>query len=70
MNYIKQLQKNLRRSQDANRAANDGLNDLLRYVNSAKFYDNSSLSGYVSVNDVILRVNEIKSSVDNAFLGE
>jgi hypothetical protein len=66
MNYIHTLEQENASLRAQLQGIKDGLAGLLKYVNSAKFRGNPEdfLHGYVSTQDINLRVNEIKNNIE------
>lgn len=62
MNFIKSLQNDSKIKDNTIIAATEGLNSLLSYLSSPKFYDDTT----VQVGDVICRIKEIKSAMLDA----
>jgi hypothetical protein len=60
MNYISKLQEQVRCHQAERAAILEGLNDLTRYLNGAKFSCGSELDSYVNVKDVLQRIADAK----------
>ena len=61
MNYILQLQKQIENQNQAILAFKNGIQDLRNYLNSPKFNCGDRLDGYVNIQDVFLRLDEIKN---------
>ena len=64
MNYIQSLLAMNNEKANKIKKLEDGINELLAYVNSDKFTKgNDSLLNYVNINDIVLRLNEIKGTL-------
>jgi flagellar biosynthesis chaperone FliJ len=56
MNYIHQLQNEVKENRDALQDFREALQDLRAYLQSDKFRCGDSLDGYVNVQDVLNRL--------------
>jgi len=63
MNYIKKLESLNKAHGDTIVNISTRLDNILAYLNSSKFYCGSELDGYVSVQDIMLRLREIRSEL-------
>lgn len=66
MNYIQQLKQDLARERAVTQATRDGLDALAAYLRLPKFHSEP----YVNVDDVFLRMNEIKAGMSDARFAE
>jgi len=63
MNYIKKIESLNKANEDTLANISARLDNILAYLNSPKFRCGSELDGYVSVQDIILRLREIRSEL-------
>jgi hypothetical protein len=68
MNYIRRLQRDKAALEDNLKAVENSLKDLEAYVTSKKFNCGDRLDGYVSTDDVVLRVREALRKGQSAFI--
>lgn len=66
MNYIKRLEKGNEILQRIVRVHEEGLTDILRYINSSKFHDDPT----VQVRDIELRIGEIRMRANDTMFIE
>ncbi len=62
MNYIKKLQTENETLKARIAAFESGLDSIKQYVTSSKFSCGDAKDGYVAVEDIILRVEEVRSA--------
>jgi len=58
MNYIKRLENEKKNTSAELGGLKDGLHDLIRYLNSSKFHNDTT----VQVSDILNRIGEIRNS--------
>lgn len=69
MNYINQLEQEKAELEAQVAAAREGLQELLKYVNSGKFNCGDELDGYVSCGDVTSRIRNAEQAITGASAG-
>ena len=57
MNYIKALKATVAKQHDEIDTLREGINDVLRYLNSSKFHGEEN--NFVNPNDIRLRISEV-----------
>ena len=60
MKYINRLEELVKHQSNQLAVLEDGLYQLIQYLNSPKFIAESELQGYVNTKDVLLRIAEIQ----------
>ena len=68
MNYIKQLETQVRALKAERQTFANGIGDLVAYLNSSTFACGSELDKHVNVKDVLSRIANAKDSANDAAL--
>lgn len=65
MRYINRLEAEAQAANTAAKATREQIDDLVSYLNSSKFRCGDELDGYVNIQDILPRLFEMRSSLQD-----